>query len=169
MLKGKLKCPKCGSTEINQIGTTRYMCQQCYEVFEEKKRSEQSPTTSSGRVKKCPYCMQLKPEDGFKNGICADCIEKYAETAKQSETEARIKQGKKDDIMEIASAVAAPSAYAIGKTHEESAIGSGRRGASSSAKFPTWAIVLIAVVVGLPVLFWIVSIIITVIVAAVTT
>ncbi|MBN2381095.1 hypothetical protein JXM67_14955 [candidate division WOR-3 bacterium] len=161
MPEGKHKCPKCGSTETIQVGKYRFMCQNCYTVFD-KEGARKKPEPRPPRLKKCPYCMEFKPEEGFKDGICADCVEKYAETARQSETHARKKQDKKDDVMEIASAVAMPDAYLISKAHEESAIGSGRRGSPSSGKFPKWVIILIAIVFGVPVLFWIIRVIVAV-------
>lgn len=89
MLESKRVCPKCGSGEIIEVGASRLMCQNCYHVFDkEKKMQEQQPPPSSGKLKKCLYCLQEKPVEEFKQGLCAECYPKFVKQAKQLEDEA---------------------------------------------------------------------------------
>lgn len=64
-----LVCPKCGSQEVIEVGTSRAMCQECYEVFDIKppgkpdadETSSQENTLPS-RPDACPICGDSDPE-----------------------------------------------------------------------------------------------------------
>jgi len=51
--ESKLAYPKCGSTELIEVGKTRLMCQGCYEVFEKEGAWKTEPRPL--KLKKCPY------------------------------------------------------------------------------------------------------------------
>lgn len=88
MLESKWVCPKCGSDEIIEVGASRFMCQNCYHVF----YSDKSKQPQQASLRKCPYCMQMKPAHLFQGGICKDCITEYRKAAKESADAVRFKR-----------------------------------------------------------------------------
>lgn len=110
------KCPKCGSTQIIEVGASRFMCQDCYEVFDREKKVEKQPphriAITGGKLKMCPYCLKQKPREEFREGLCADCYPEYVKQSKQWEDEAlarKIKEEERERKREIFSRPGMPA------------------------------------------------------------
>ncbi len=109
MEENRLCCPGCGSKEVIEVGTSKAMCQECYEVFEIKPGSQQEspkiapqePTPS--KTTACPICSDANPETevdecpmcGRKNickkhldeaGLCPDCSRALDEASQKAST-----------------------------------------------------------------------------------
>lgn len=106
MEENRLCCPGCGSKEVIEVGTSKAMCQECYEVFNTKPSPVEEPTQESPppKTNACPICGDANPETevdecpmcGRKNickkhldeaGLCPDCSRALDEASQKASTQ----------------------------------------------------------------------------------
>jgi hypothetical protein len=73
------------------------------------KYTEETAVTDTGdvegKLRRCPYCMQMKPVRGFTGGICQDCTDLYQKSVKKSIKDGKL-IAKKAEIQEALEGVA---------------------------------------------------------------